>query len=230
MTVQQGLEKIHRSYEGDIDYLDFNDDESKLRLAHLQDGIRDWIGEKFPEKREAFSDLTSAADGDKVTTPATTYSCPTNFIRPAGKVKIGDSIFLTYIDPSEIAKRLEEGSTDPWYSITGSPGAFKLRINPAQTAGLAINYDYYGEVTIPTLASHLIAISRPLYAVYYALWMMFQEDDEVQSQKYKSLMDEQERLERIELAKTPGTRNRIFPSGAGFGDISSTVEDITTGQ
>lgn len=231
MTLEEGLQKIHREYEGDVDYLDADDEETLLRKACVQDGIKDWVGEKFPEKRETFCDLASASDGDKLTSGVDTiYDCPTNFIRPAGKIKIGDSIYLSYIDPSQIAKKLEENSGTPWYTVIGYPGAYKLRINPAQVAGLAINYDYFGTVTIPTSMNSPIPISRPLYAVYYALWKLFKEDDPDQEKKYKDLMDEEERLERIDLIKTSGTPNRIFSAGAGFGDTSGSVADIQTGQ
>lgn len=230
MTIDKALQKIHREYEGDTDYLEFDDEETQLRVEYLKDSIDDWI-DKFPEYREAFYSLSSASDGDDTTTGSdTTYDCPTNFVRQSGQVKIGDSIYLDYIDPSQIAGKLSENSATPWYTILGSPGAYILRINPVQTAGLAINYDYWGEITIPSTTTDLIPISRPLYSVYYTLWKIYKEDDPEQEKKYKELMDEQERLERVALAKTPGQPNRLYISGAGFGDRSSSVANITTGQ
>lgn len=227
MTVDQGLQKIHREYEGDVDYLEFDDEETELRVEYLKDGIKDWQ-DKFPEKREQFYSLADADDGDTTTDGGTIYDCPENFIRPSGRVKIGDSIYLTYVDPSEMEKHLEESPTKEWYTVLGYPGAFQIKINPAQSSGSAINYDYYGEVTLPATTTDLIPISRPLYAVYYALWKIFKEDDPVQEEKYKKLMDEEERKEAVALAKTPGTPNRIRIGGAGFGRTYAGPSDINS--
>jgi hypothetical protein len=230
LTVDQALQKIHREYEGDVDYLDFDDEETQLRVEYLKDGIKDWV-DKFPKYREAFYSLEDAADGDKVTTGSDTdYDCPSNFIRPAGRVKIGDSIYLYYIDPSEMAGKLAQNSATPWYTVLGSPGALKIRINPVQGAGSAINYDFRGEVTLPANTTSRIPISRPLYPVYYTLWKIYKEDDPDQEKKYKDLMDEEVRLEKVALAETPGQPNRLSIGGAGMNDRSSSVANITTGQ
>ncbi|MBI5954462.1 MAG: hypothetical protein HY865_22625 [Chloroflexi bacterium] len=229
MTIDKALQKIHREYEGDTDYLEFDDEETQLRLEYLKDSIDDWI-DKFPEYREALYSLVDMADGDKVTTSSTEYDCPENFISNAGQVKIGDSIYLDYIDPSQMSQKLSENSTTPWYTILGSQGAYTLKINPSQTAGLPINYDFHGNLTIPATTTDLIPISRPLYSVYYTLWKIYKEDDPEQEAKYRGLMGEQERLERVALAKTPGQPNRLYISGAGFGDRSSSVSNITTGR
>jgi hypothetical protein len=230
MTIDQALQSVHRQYEGDVDYLEFDDEETQLRVEYLKDGIKDWV-EKFPERREQFYSLEDAVDGDKVTTGSdTVYDCPENFTRNAGTVKIGDSIYLSYIDPSQIEKKLQENPSEYWYTILGYPGAFQLRINPVQAASSAINYDYYGEITLPSTTTDLIPISRPLYAVYYTLNKIYKEDDAVQEEKYKRLMEEEERLERVALAKTPGEPNRIVVAGAGFGDKSSSVSNILTGN
>lgn len=226
LTVDQCLQQIHRIYEGDVDYLAFEDEETQLRVEYIKDGIRDWT-DKFPEYREQFMSLVDAADGDKLTTAATTvYTAPSNFIRPAGTVKIGDSIYLNYIEPGSINTYNQNNSNAYWYSITGSPGSYKIRINPVQAASLAINYDYFGEVTLPTLTTQTIPISRPLYCVHYALWKLFSEDDPVRAKQHQDAMMEQERLERVELAKASGSPNRLSFLGAGFGDRSGSVSDI----
>lgn len=217
LTVDQALQKIHREYEGDTDYLEFDDEETQLRVEYIKDSVKEWT-DKFPEYREQFYSLADADDGDTVTTgSATEYDCPTNFIRPAGLVKIGDSIYLPYIDPSQITAKNRENSAFEWFTILQYPGVFKLRINPVQTAGLAINYDYYGDLTLPATTTDSIPLARPLYSVWYTLWKIYKEDDPEQEEKYKRLMEEEVRLERIALAKTPGTPNRLKIGGYGFG-------------
>ena len=83
LTVDQILKQVHRTYEGDVDYPEFEDEETQLYMAHLKDSIREW-GNRFPNYREMFVYLADADDGDTTTTPGSnTINCPTNFVRPA---------------------------------------------------------------------------------------------------------------------------------------------------
>lgn len=227
-TVDDILKQVHRIYEGDIDYLEFADDETQLQFSHLKDGIEEWI-RRFPEYREVFADLTSASDGDKVTTTATIYNCPTNFVRPVNIVKIGEK-YLNYVPPEKIALKLQENTGSEWFAITGRPGAYKLRINPAPSTGSTIAYDYWKSATVPTLATSVVEVSRPFFITSYILNKLFSEDDPAQAKEYKDKMNEEEQLERVALAKSPSEPNQFKVYGAGFGDTSSSVSDIATGQ
>jgi hypothetical protein len=228
-TVDQILQQIHREYEGDVDYLEFDDEETQLRVAYIKDSIREWIN-KFPEHREVFTSLSDAADGDTTTSNGVSiYDCPSNFVRPTNLVKIG-STYLSYIAPEEIAIKNQENSAQEWFTITGSPGAYKLRINPTPTGASTIEYDYWKSIAVPATTTDVVEISRPMFCVYYTLNKIYKEDDAVQEEKYKKLMEEEERLERVALAKTPGEPNRLIVGGAGFGDRSSTVSNILTGN
>ena len=226
-TVDDILKAVHREYEGDIDYLEFLDDETQYNFALLKDGIEEWIS-RFPEYREVFTDLTSASDGDKTTTTATSYNCPTNFVRPTNVIKIGTK-YLNYIPPEKIALSNQENSGSEWFTITGRPGALKLRINPAPSSGSIIEYDYWKTATVPTLSTSAVEISRPNFVTSYILNKLFAEDDPVRAKEFKDKMDEEERLERVALAKSPSERNRITFSGAGMNDTSSSLVDINTG-
>lgn len=227
-TAEDILRQVHRIYEGDIDYLEFADEETQLHFALLKDGIEEWIN-RFPEYREVFTDLASASDGDKITTTATVYNCPANFVRPANVVKIG-SKYLDYIPPEKVALKLQENSGSEWFTITGSPGAYKLRINPAPSAGSTIDYDYWKTVTVPTLATSVIEVSRPFFVTSYILNKLFAEDDPGRAKEYDLKMDEEERLERVALAKSPSEPNQLKVNGAGFNDTGSSVSDIVSGQ
>lgn len=227
-TVDDILKKVHRTYEGDIDYLEFDDDETQLNFAYLKDGIEEWLN-RFPEHREVFTNLTSASDGDKTTDGGSIYDCPTNFVRPTNTVKIG-SKYLTYIPPEQIAQKLQENTSSEWFTITGSPGAYKLRINPAVAAGSTIEYDYWRTLTTPTLSTSVIEVSRPDFVTAYILNKLYSEDDPDEAKKYEAKMVEEERLERVALAKSPGTPNRLTVTGAGMNDTSSSVADIITDQ
>ncbi len=54
-TVDDILKQVHRIYEGDIDYLEFEDDETQLHFSYLLDALDEWL-DRFPD--------------DTVTTPA----------------------------------------------------------------------------------------------------------------------------------------------------------------
>jgi len=226
-TVDQLLQQVHREYEGDTDYLDFDDEETQLRVEYIKDSIREWVN-RFPEYREVFTDLASASDGDTATASSVTiYDCPTDFSRPSNVVKIGSS-YLSYIPPDKIGLELQANPNKAWFTITGTPGAYKLRINPAPSAIETIEYDYWKTATIPTTTTDVVEISRPMFCVYYTLWKIYKEDDPDQERKYKDLMTEEERLERIALAKNPGEPNVMGLHGSGFGITGSGSTDIIT--
>jgi hypothetical protein len=226
-TVDQLLQQIHREYEGDTDYLEFEDEETQLRVEYVKDSIREWVN-RFPEYREIFADLTSAADGTKTTSAGvTSYNCPTNFVRPSNVVKVG-SKYLDYIALELIGLKNQENSAAEWFTITGRPGAYKVRINPAPTGSETIEYDYWKTITMPSTTTDTVEISRPMFCVYYTLWKIYKEDDPEQEEKYKNLMNEEERLERVALAKNPGSANTVKVQGSGFGVVGGGSTDILT--
>lgn len=226
-TVDEILKQVYRVYEGDVDYPEFAEDDTQINFGYLKDGIEEWFN-RFPEYREVFTDLSSAIDGDKVTTSSTIYDCPSNFVRPANVVKIGEKT-LSYIPPQNITLKLQENNASEWFTITGTPGAYKLRINPAPESGITISYDYWRSATIPTQASDVVEVSRPLFITSYILQKLFAEDDLIRAKEFSDKMNEEERLERVALAKSPSEPNRIKFTGAGFSDTSSIVSDIVTG-
>lgn len=46
-TVEDILHQVHRIYDGDTDYLEFDDDDTQLNFGHLKDGIDEWLS-RFP--------------------------------------------------------------------------------------------------------------------------------------------------------------------------------------
>lgn len=228
-TVDQLLQQIHREYEGDVDYLEFDDEETQLRIAYIKDSIREWVN-KFPEYREVYTSLEDAVDGDTTTSNGvSTYDCPSNFIRPVSIVKVGDTYF-DYIAPEEVALKQRDNSNAEWFTIIGSPGAYRVKLNPTPSSSQTIEYDYWKSIDVPATTTDVVEISRPMFCVYYTLNKIYKEDDAVQEEKYKKLMEEEERLERVALAKSPSESNRLIISGAGMGNRDSQVSNIQTGR
>jgi len=216
LTVDQALKQIHREYEGDINYPDFNDDETQLRVGYLKDSIREW-GDRFPKFRELFALLSDAPDGTKQTSAGVTkYSCPTNFIRPSTWVKIGDKR-LSYVPPEDMEKKLAANVSDEWFSVIGSPSKYKIVINPAPSGTSTIEYPYWRIPTQPALTTDILEISRPLFCIYYVLSKLFRDDDPDRAKEFENKMDDQERKERVALVQTPGQSNRVNTPGYGFG-------------
>lgn len=230
MIVLDLLKKVYHKYEGDTDYPDFTDDDMQLYFALLKDSLEDWVDE-FPEFRELYAELADAVDGDKVTAPGvSTISAPTNFVRPATFITVG-SKKLEYVPPQKMEQLKSQNSISEWYSITGYPGAYKLVLNPVPSAIETVNYPYYKTITAVSGSSSVIEISRPRYCLYYILNQLYLDDESNKdlAKMYEGKMKEQIVNEKIALAKTPGTPNRMKDSGvirygAGFGRLASSEE------
>lgn len=68
-TVADILQQVYRTYEGDIDYPEFDDDETQYYFALLKDGIDEWLN-RFPEYQETFTGYPSTdSDVVEVTRP-----------------------------------------------------------------------------------------------------------------------------------------------------------------
>jgi len=229
MTVTELLQMVYRKYEGDTDYPEFAEDDMQLFFALLKDSLIDWAN-KFPETKEGYKELSDSSTGDKQTTSGEkTIDAPTNFIRPANKIYIGDKE-LEYLPPQKMSLFPD----DEWFSVIGKPGAYKIVINPIPTTIETVSYSYYGTLSIPTEETDEVDISRPLYSVYYILNSLYLDDPSNKdlATMYEGKMKEEFRLEKVALAKTPtGTPNRVsglsyLRNGAGFGRLASQLERI----
>ena len=229
MTILEAVQQIYLDYEGDTDYPEFDDDDMQLYFAHIKTSLKKW-SEKFPNSREGFKELDDASTGDKVTEAGVkTIDAPTNFIRPANYIFVGDKK-LEYLPP----QKMDLFPTDEWFSITGRPGAYKIIINPIPGAVLPVKYSFYGTLEVPTGASSVIDISRPNYCISYVLHKLYLDDPNNKdlAAMYKQEMMNEVRAEKIELFRTPtGTPNRISGrnyqrNSAGFGILASQQEGL----
>lgn len=230
-TVQDVLQQVYRTYEGDTDYPLFDDEDMQLYFEHLKDSLKTWV-KKFPQYRESYAELTDAADGDKVTTAGVkTINAPTNFIRPATFITVGSKT-LDYLPPQKMELMKKENPMGEWFSYTGYPGAYKIVLNPVPGAVEAVSYPYYKSLTAVTGASSVLEISRPDYCVFYILNKLYADDEANKdlAKEYRGMMNDEVSDERIELAKlTTGQPNRMrdmgyLRYGAGFGRLGSSED------
>lgn len=231
LTVEDGLKQIHTQYEGDSDFLDFDDDESAFRFELLKQGIISWI-DRFPQLRETFTPLSAAVDGDKTTTNnLTTYDSPTNFMRPVSDLYINGERH-TYVVLNKFSDEKMRYPSKKMYTFLGAPGSYKILVNPAPAGSLPIEYDYYAGLTLPTLANNIIPISRPLYAIYFALNKLFADDESPRAGEYQQMMEEQYGMELAELSTNvsePVTLHLPYRT-SGFGQVGNGPSNILTGE
>lgn len=177
MTLDQILQSVHRIYESNTDYPSSGEEDYTLRTGYVNDAIRIWGETEEVEWNTLYTDLATAADGDKTTTVSdTTYDMPTNFIKISSLVKI-DGTYYTYRRPDEVMVEVKNNSSSKFYYITGSPGSYVLNVNPAPTStGLTIAYNYYKTPTIVSATTDVPEMSKPMYCVYYCLSRLYEAD------------------------------------------------------
>lgn len=221
MTVKQILDRVYREYEKDADYLEFTDDDMVLWFDYLKDSLKEWVDE-FQDLREVYTELSLATDGDKTTVSGQSdYDAPTNFIRPATFIKVGNNVYH-YLPIEKTEYQKENYPDERWFSVKGYKGAFKIVIYPTpSTTGTTISYPYYKTITEPTGENSTVEITRPNYCVYYILRQLYLDDPINQNlaKEYEAKMIEEVRREKIErIRAVTGQRLKaddIYGSGIG---------------
>lgn len=200
---------------GEEDYLIWTD--------LLNAGVDLWENEEGMLWRQLFTKLVAAADGDKTTTTANSYTLPTNFKFPnSAFVWLGTGTNKTaYKVIKQENLQLYENDTGNWcyFLMDGSP---TLEFNPnlTITAGQTISYNYYKYATAVSSGSDTFEMSDPMYAVYYALSELKKEEGDT-----SALSIANQKLEAMKTLdymtsefQTNDTRN---PVDIGFGVVGN---------
>lgn len=174
MTVDQILQKVHRRYEGSVDYPVSGDDDYDLRLALLGDGVESWADE--PQNWKELYTPVSTSDGDKTTDGTSTIDCPTNFLRPATMLQISNT-YYTFQRKELTINTLRNDSGAYFFTVVGTPGAYDIQVNPTPATGLTITYDYIKTATRPTTGSEIPQVPNPNFLVYYILAALYEQDN-----------------------------------------------------
>lgn len=230
MTEAQAQAKLQELYEMDQEVPDTTDADYLTRRALLNTAIDAWDKEDL-EWAELYTTLTAAADGTKTTTASTSaYSCPTDFRRPLGYLRVVTGTTSTYYRRLELAQvqLYANDSSEYFYYVTGNPSAgYKVDIHPTPTdSGLTIDYDYYKVPTALTATTSKLEMSDPYYAIYFVLWKMFSNDgDPEQAQVAAAEMGN-----RLNLMKLQNLQIGSFQPETGLPDPYWDMEGAAFGK
>jgi hypothetical protein len=171
-TLDQAITKLNTLYNSSSTPPNSGEEDYLIWTDLLQIGIGLWENDEGMLWRQLFTKLSSAADGDKTTTTATSYTCPTNFRFPnSGYVYLGTGQNKTaYKVIKQEDVQLYDNSSGHWcyFLLDGTP---TLEFNPNLTiaSGQTISYNYYKYATAVSSGTDQFEMSDPMYAVYYAL-------------------------------------------------------------
>ena len=186
MTEEQAVQIVYRRWQNSTDYPSSSEEDYELIRGALNDGIEAWGGRAKEEAikwRELFVNLSDASTGTKTTTANdSTYSMPTDFESISSWVKItdsdGQSVYYTYKKQDDVIRALKENASDRFFYITGNDGiGYTLNINPAPTStGNTIEYSYYKKPSLLDETTDTIDVSKPYFAIYFALSVLNEEE------------------------------------------------------
>ena len=192
-TLDHAVDYINSLYEADSTAPTSGDEDYTVWTALINISINIWESEEGVLWNELFIKLADAPDGDTTITASTwSYDCPSLFkFHACGYVRVGTGTNKTYykvIKPQD--KQLYDNNSDNWcYFLNGS-----LEFNPncTLTTGATINYEYYASATKMTTSTDEFQMSDPMFAVFYVLSVLKQEEGDPQpaniaSQKLESM-------------------------------------------
>lgn len=198
-TLDQLQQSIHKTYDGNVDYYESDDDQYVMRTGFIHDAIEVWENEEGVDWKELFANLSDAADGDKTTIADTTeYDAPSDFIRVSSYVKVsnaGSDIYYTYTSNNSVMSRQQHGDTNYFYVTGNQSTGHKINLSSAPEAGSTISYSYYKTASKPTSTTAKIEMSKPFFVVFYTLARLYELDSRMNlvsyyDQKASSLMGE----------------------------------------
>jgi hypothetical protein len=183
-TLDNAISKLNSLLEFDSTAPSSGDEDYTVWTDLLNTAINLWEFEEGVLWRELFVKLADAATGDKTVTAGDySYSVPTNFRFPAsGFVWLGSGDNKT---PFKIIKQsdlqLYENSTGNWcYFLMDTTPTLEFNPNCTLPNGYTISYNYYKQASALATGSDTFEMSDPMFAVFYALSVLKQEEGDPQ--------------------------------------------------
>ena len=167
MNTEDILNTIHRIYENNTDYPEVDSDDFTLRLGLVNDSIKAWESVENVKWRELFATKT----GNIVTLP---LDVPADFVDISSFLQIG-SDYYSYEKNDNVMAVQRQNPSKKFFYITGSPGAYKININPAPSSG-TYSYSYYKKASKMINGESVPELSKPMYIVYWVLARLYEAD------------------------------------------------------
>lgn len=180
-TLANAITKINTLLELDSSAPSSGEEDYTVWTDLINSAVNIWENEEGVLWNELYVELADAADGEKTTDGTNTYDLPALFKFPnSGYVWIGSGTNKTaYKVIKQRDKQLYENSDGKWCYFTTT----KLQFNPnlAMSTGDTIRYSYYKKATALATSSDTFEMSDPMFAVFYALSVLKQEEGDTQS-------------------------------------------------
>ncbi len=182
MTLNDWQNYLHAVYQGDTDTPTEGTEDWDFREILLRAAIQSWDNEKGILWGELWKQLSDASDGDKTVVAVTVeYDCPIDFRFPGNYVRTTDAsgvhTFWPVVKPAKAELFKNESATICWFTGNKQDG-FDLHFGEQPTAGHTINYPYYKEPDIPSVAADIIEMADPWFAIHHSLSTLRENDGE----------------------------------------------------
>lgn len=227
-TLTNAQRDLHVLYRGDNSIPVSTDTEWTVALNLFNIGIITWENEKGMLWNELWTTRVLANTGDATVGSADlVYTTPTNLRMLGGFVRTYTSVtaqtYWAVIKPEE-ADLYKNVSWQHVYLVGNSSAGFSIYFSGQPTVGDTIDYPYYKNATALSAAADKIEMSDPLFAVYFALSKLHEQDgDGDRAATALSIAEEKLASMRTFNAMNPHYQeNRIqdlqvMTGGSGFG-------------
>ena len=213
MTLLQALDRLHSLLEGDTE-TPLTGDDYELRVALLNDAVEEWAQQSDVKWQELYAiDTTHTANG-----VLTSFALPEDFDSMNGAISLYDTVHdaFTPIGTTSVARSgqyTDRGDLTAW--ITGG----NLVFNVAPLSGAVIHIPYYRKATPLTDNADVLPMSKPRYAIYYALARLVEQSGDftrynTNMQKAEEILS-QMKIDNQNLGE--GVPNQVYSLTPGFG-------------
>jgi hypothetical protein len=210
MIESAAQDQLHILYEGNNTTPGATTSDYLSRRSLMNTAIQVWETEE--DWKDLYTNLADASDGDKTTDGTTSYDAPTDFLRPVGYLRLGDTDY-PYYSPEKYQLVESSDNTTKFFYITGNKSAgFTINIHPAPATGTTIIYEYYKSATLLTATSTAFEMSDPNFAIYFALSKLYEQDG-LSGESQKAFLEASSRLEKMKEnnMKTPFYQSNKIP-------------------
>lgn len=179
MTLQEFQDLVHTLYQGDTSTPSSSAADWGTRTKLAEAAIRVWDSEEGVLWNELWKLNT---DSQTQTTNGTdvTFNCYSDFRMPGGFVRLkrGSENDFYEVKKSEDIELYRGQNVKICFFSGNKSGGFKLNFLTAPATGWTVEYPYYKDPTIPSVAADKFEMADPMFAVEYTLSKLHELDGE----------------------------------------------------